>query len=302
MMIAITQYLLKYCVIDKIISLYQPLIENKDLNFFLIVFSSVLVAAGGYIINDYFDVKSDTINRPNSVVVDKIIKRRTAIILHFIFTSIGFFMGVFAALKIGYLRIALFHFFAIFLLWIYSTHLKKNLLIGNFVVSLLTASVAFLPLIFEIAIIKRENSDLILYLKPILSSFKIISIFSIFVFITSMAREIIKDIEDYNGDYETGCKTVPILWGINAAKLIVFFLLNITVILSLFVIYNSIKINHFIFSINNFYIFFALVIPLIFLSYFVIKSTTTKQFKNSSLFLKLIMLLGLFYSFIFYFS
>ncbi len=301
MMIVLTQILLRYLVVQKILNQNQLELELGNALFGLIVLSTVLIAAAGYIINDYFDVKTDTINHPDTVVVDRVIGRRWAIILHITFTIVGIILGMYASLKTGYLRLAVFHIVAAILLWFYSTHLKKRLLIGNVVVSLLTASVAFMPLVFEMGVMQKtrpgfifENSFTMLY------AFKITFIFTLFAFMTSMAREIIKDIEDFKGDRETGGMTMPIVWGIRTSKFNAFFMLIITALLLLFVVYNTIRAQRILFSINNLYVLFTLTVPLIILALYTLKANQSKQFKKASLFLKLIMLAGLCYSFIFY--
>src|SRR6478736_4313531 len=203
-MIALTQVFLRYFVLQKILNEHQIALELRDVIFYGLVLSTVLIAAAGYIINDYFDVKTDLINHPDTVVLDKVIKRRWAIFLHISFTFLGITLGMVAALKTGYLRLAIFHFAAAFLLWIYSTHLKKTLLIGNIVVSLLTASVTFIPFVYELGVMQKHEVGFILTHKHLVFSiFKITFIFALFAFITSMAREIIKDMEDYKGDKAT---------------------------------------------------------------------------------------------------
>jgi 4-hydroxybenzoate polyprenyltransferase len=135
----------------------------------------------------------------------------------------------------------------------------------------------------------------------VLQCTKVISIFSLFAFITSMAREIIKDIEDFKGDKETGGNTMPIHWGIAASKLTVFFLLVITLLLLLFVIYNTLKVNRELMAVDIVYIILALVLPLIILILMIIKATEPLHYKRASLFLKFIMLMGLGFSVIFYY-
>lgn len=302
-MIALTQILLRFLVLQKILNAYHIQLELNNTLFYLVVLSTVLIAAAGYIINDYFDVKTDLINHPDTVVVDRVIKRRWAIILHLTFTLGGIFIGMLAALKTGYLRLALFHFVAAFLLWIYSTHLKKRLLIGNVVVSLLTASVAFMPFVYEMGVLQHMHPGFILsYKHAVLSCFKITFIFSLFAFITSMAREIIKDMEDYKGDKATGGLTMPIMWGIRSSKLIAFFLLTITGLLLLFVVYNTVRVDHILLSTKVLFIVGALIAPIVYLAVYTLRSNLSGQFKKASLLLKLIMFMGLCYSIIFYYN
>ena len=302
-MIAATQFLLRYFVLQKIFQNNGIQLELNDRLFYLVVLSTVLIAAAGYIINDYFDVKTDLINHPDTVGVGKVIKRRVAIILHVTFTITGIIIGMYAALKTGYLRLAIFHVAAAFLLWIYSTQLKKRLLIGNVVVSLLTASVAFMPLVYEMGVLQKFNPGFVFaHPQLVLSCFKSTFIFALFAFITSLAREIIKDIEDYKGDKETGGMTMPIVWGIFTSKLNAIFLIVITVILLGVVVYNTIKAQRLIFSVNNLYVGFALILPLIVLGFYLFNAVESRQFKNASLLLKFIMFMGLCYSFVFYYN
>jgi 4-hydroxybenzoate polyprenyltransferase len=302
-MIALTQVLLRYFVLGKIFYQHGIALELENGLFCMVVLSTVLIAAAGYIINDYFDVRTDLINHPDTVVVDKVIKRRWAIILHITFTFTGITIGMYAALKTGYLRLAAFHWTAAVLLWFYSTHLKKRLLVGNITVSALTAAVAFMPFVFEMGVMHHHHPGFIhTYKYAVLSCLKITVIFSIFAFITSMAREIMKDIEDYEGDKATGGLTMPIVWGIRSSKLNAFFLLVITALLLMFVVYNTVRVERVLLSIDILYIVLGLILPLALLSVYTLQADKSRQFKNASLVLKLVMLLGLGYSFIFYYA
>jgi 4-hydroxybenzoate polyprenyltransferase len=302
-MIAVTQILLRYFVMQKVLAAHTLSLQLSDGLFYLLVLSTVLIAAAGYIINDYFDVKTDMINHPDTVVVDRVIKRRIAIILHFILTVSGIVIGCYAAMKTGYLRLAFFHFGAAALLWFYSTHFKRMLLVGNITVAALTAAVAFMPFIFEVGNLQKMYPNFIFdYRHAVFSAFKYAWIFSLFAFITTFAREVIKDIEDYEGDRATGCMTMPIVWGIRASKLNAFFVLLITSLLLMFVVYNNARYERVIFSADNIYILAALIIPTLLLAMYLIKASDTVQFKRASLVLKGIMFLGLCYSFIFYYS
>jgi 4-hydroxybenzoate polyprenyltransferase len=302
-MIALTQYLIRYFVLDKILTDHNLALGLDEGLFSLLVLSTVMIAAAGYIINDYFDVKTDLINHPDTVVIDRVIKRRWAIIMHISFTFLGIFLGMLCAWKTGYLRLAVFHVVAAILLWFYSTHFKKQVLIGNIVVSVLTASVAFIPFVYEIGLMEKTNPGFSReHATLVLSSFKIVFIFSLFAFITSMAREIIKDMEDFEGDRETGGHTMPIYWGMPASKITAFFLILITIILLLFVVYNSARQYRVLLSTNIVYILAGLVIPLSFLLILIAKAKEQQHFKNASVLLKFIMLIGLFYGIIFYYN
>lgn len=170
-----------------------------DYKLYLLVLSTMMVTAAGYMINDYYDVKIDYVNRPHEVVIGKGIKRRTIILLHTIlnFTAVG----------LGFLvspKIALINFAAAFLLWFYSNKLKREPFIGNFTVAFLTALAIYLMAI------QYQKAELL------------ILTYAIFAFFLNLIREIIKDIEDRQGDRKHGCRTLPIVIGFRKTKAVIF--------------------------------------------------------------------------------
>lgn len=171
----------------------------QDYRLFLLVFATVLITAAGYMINDYYDVKIDYVNRPDEVVVGKGIKRRVVIFLH---SALNFF-----AIGLGYLispRIAVVNFVATFLLWIYSNRLKREPFIGNFTVAFLTGLSVYLVAFYY------QKSELL------------VLTYAIFAFFLNLIREIIKDIEDRPGDRKHGCRTLPIVIGFRKTKQVIF--------------------------------------------------------------------------------
>ncbi len=291
LIIAITQICIKYLVFSTI---------NEVSNFSITLFSislasTLLIAAAGYIINDYFDVKTDKINRPETVVVDVSIKRRWAMILHIIFSVTGLLLGLYLALKCHNLKLLSFQILSIILLWFYSTHFKKQLLVGNIVVSLLTATIPVMPMVYDYYL-GGVDYRLLLFLTPFLKTLIIIVFgYSGFAFLTSFAREVIKDMEDYKGDVQTGCKTMPIVWGIITSKVVTFFVIIITIGLLLLAGLKFYYENQYI---AVYYITFLVLLPLVVLMIMVMRSKTSKDFKMASLLLKFIMLFGIAFTFI----
>lgn len=171
----------------------------EDYKLFLIVFATVLITAAGYMINDYYDVKIDYVNRPHEVVVGKGIKRRVVLFLHSVlnFTAIGIGFGVAP-------KIAAVNFFAAFLLWIYSNQLKREPFIGNLTVAFLTGLSVYLVAFYY------QKSELL------------VLTYAIFAFFLNLIREIIKDIEDRPGDRKHGCRTLPIVIGFRKTKQVIF--------------------------------------------------------------------------------
>jgi 4-hydroxybenzoate polyprenyltransferase len=265
-------------------------------SFWLLVVSTILIAAAGNIINDYFDVKTDIINHPETVVIDKVIKRRTAMLLHLIFSSIGLLLGAWLAYRCFALRLVLFQLVAITLLWFYSTNFKKQLLTGNLVIAVLTSLIPLMPLAYEVLNGVHVNTA---YFDQADGKLKLLTgvilIFSGFAFLTSLIREIVKDMEDFKGDIQTGCKTMPIAWGIITTKVVTFFLIIITLGLLGF---SVIKLWHWRQQTASFYLIMTVFIPLCILVWQVVRAKTPFQFKIASLLLKFIMLFGVAFTFI----
>ncbi len=264
--------------------------------FWVLVTGTFFIGAAGYIINDYFDVKTDIINHPETVVIDKIIKRRWAMLLHIIFNVIGLLLGVWLAYKSYALRLVLFQLVAVTLLWFYSTNFKKQLLVGNIVIAVLTALIPLMPFAYEIFFGLHANT-LFFGQDPekIKICFIITLIFCGFAFLTSLMREIIKDMEDFKGDIQTGCKTMPISWGIISTKIFTFFLIVITLGLLSFSI---LKLWHWQQKPAAFYLLMTIFLPLLILTVSVIKAKTPHHFKLASLLLKFIMLFGIAFTFL----
>jgi len=234
-----------------------------DWRLLLLSVSTVMIAAAGYIINDYYDVKIDLINKPERVVVGKNITRRYAILFH-TFLS---FSGVALGLLLSW-QIAMINFFSAFLLWLYSNNLKRQPFIGNFTVAFLTGlSIALINWLY--------HSHLLL-----------INVYATFAFFITLVREIIKDMEDLKGDVTYGCKTLPILFGIRKTKNILY------ILLALFVL--SVLTIHFLFRALPLYYFIGfLFLPLVVLIFYLVRADTKSDFYNLSTLCKMIMLLGI---------
>lgn len=214
--IALTQILFQYCI-------YYPLFREDipagdTLQFFLLVAASVLIAAAGYIINDYFDVNIDQVNKPGKIVVDKIIHRRWAIAWHMILSFVGIALTAIALPIFEKWYLILANIAVVILLWIYSTTYKKSLLIGNIIIALLTAWTILIIYFSKIDITEViAAADLERQAK----FFRLTILYASFAFIISLIREAVKDMEDMPGDAKYNCLTMPIKWGVNATKIYV---------------------------------------------------------------------------------
>jgi 4-hydroxybenzoate polyprenyltransferase len=256
------------------------------------VLSTLFITSAGYVINDYFDRKTDLVNKPDSVIIGKNINRRYAMAFHIIFNIIGILTGIYLSLSIGQPLLSLIFIMVSGLLWFYSTTYKKQLLIGNLIVAFLTALVPLIVFLFEYPLLKISYinvsatfSSIVRYLASWILGY------TGFAFLLTLAREIIKDTEDFEGDRAYGNQTIPIVVGTGYTKAIIVVLFIFTLI-AVFYIYFTYLTNKFTF----YYIIIALVIPLVYIIYRVIRAHNKKDYYISSLLTKITMISGLFYA------
>lgn len=216
--IALTQYLFYHAIILRHRHTHpDATFALDDIQFNMLLAASFLIAAGGYIINDYFDINIDSINRPEKQVVERVIKRRWAMVWHILFSLAGWVLSIMLSKQLKNPFPGIFNTAAIVLLWYYSTDFKKKLLIGNVVISMLTAWVILVLYVSEAGLglytVKSAQMD---YVTDI---YKSAILFGGFAFISSLIREAVKDLEDMNGDARYACRTMPIVWGIRSTKI-----------------------------------------------------------------------------------
>lgn len=218
--IALTQFLFQYCIIRPILEQagVAPLLGH--VHFVLLTFASVAISGAGYIINDYFDLNIDRVNKPDKLVVEKLIHRRVAILWHLFLSAIGIMISIYVGFRIRNIVVPVVNLLCVALLWFYSTTFKKKLLIGNIIISLLTAWVVMVLYFCEINryAIAVASPQMLHALSKI---FKLAVLYGGFAFIISLIREVIKDVEDMNGDERYGCRTMPIVWGVQISKVFV---------------------------------------------------------------------------------
>ncbi len=293
--IILTQLLFRYFVLPFVYRNPFGNFDNVKLSsnlFYLLVIASVCIAAAGYIINDYFDVNIDLINKPGKLVIDKYIKRRWAMVLHIVFSAAGFVLSCYIGYKLRNIYIPVFNLAAIAALWFYSTTFKKKLLIGNVLISLLTAWVIFVLMFAEHQFtIGSPGNDWRRLLKV---SF----IYGGFAFIISLVREVIKDMEDVQGDVKYGCKTMPIVWGIPVSKV---FTAVWIVVLVAGVIGIEVYIIQAGWILAAIYGVIALIIPLVWILRKLYEAQMQVDFHRLSNVVKLTMLAGIISMIFFYF-
>lgn len=286
--IALTQvlfrfFILHFAYLDNIpgngnIKLTQPL-------FFLLVAASVCIAAAGYIINDYFDLNIDLVNKPSKLVIDRYIKRRWAIVLHVVLSFTGFILSLYVGYKLWNFYIPFFNLIAILALWFYSTTFKKKLLIGNILISLLSAWVI---LVLTLAEYRFQLIPPEAHWRRLL---KVSFIYAGFAFVISLVREAIKDMEDLPGDSKYGCTTMPIVWGLQVSKV---FVAVWIVVLAGGVAVIQIYVLQLGWWFSALYSLVAILIPLLWVLRKLYEAKTQDEFHRLSTAVKFIILTGIF--------
>lgn len=285
LIIALTQILFHYFLIIPLLVLNDSVTSLSTYQFILLVLSTLLVAAGGYIINDIKDIKVDIINKPDKVIINNQVSRADGLKLYIGLTALGILLGIYLAYSINIIAMGAIHFLSAGLLFFYSTSYKKIFLLGTFIISIITALSIIIVLLFDMHAL--HNTVVV----------KFVSVFAVFSFLVSFVREILKDIEDIEGDRFQKAATLPLVTSINASK-------NVTAVLIGIIITLLLVFCRYLYYIVDYislaYVCIALVLPLFVLLYITVNAFDKKHFSRASGLAKLIMVLGILYIPIFY--
>jgi 4-hydroxybenzoate polyprenyltransferase len=302
LIVLLTMISMRYAVIEPLIGKVNVILNKGTgeagpmvlqfpwYDFLILVAATLFITAGGYVINDYFDIKTDLINKGRVIVGTKV-SRRQAILWHNILNIAGVSAGFYISWRAGYLWLGTLFLVVSGLLYFYSASYKRQFLIGNIIVAILTAMVPLLVVLYEwpalyryyaVNAIELPEFDFIVYW---------VGGFGLFAFLTTLTREIIKDLEDFEGDMAYGRNTLPIVTGVLNTKIISASLIFITI---------GLLYSTWYFYINDpitlVYISAAIVLPLLFVLYLVVQSKNKKQLHLSSRIMKIIMLTGILYA------
>jgi 4-hydroxybenzoate polyprenyltransferase len=301
-MVILTMILVRYAVIAPVISKIGVILlkgTGEEIpmtlqfpwyDFLLLVAATVFITAGGYVINDYFDIKTDLINK-GKVIVGTKIPRRQAMMFHNIFNIAGVAAGFYISWKAGYIWLGALFLVVSGLLYFYSASYKRQFLIGNIIVAILTAMVPLLVVFYEWPALYKYYIVNAITLPEMNFIFYWVGGFALFAFITTLTREIIKDIEDFEGDIAYGRNTVPVVIGVVSSKIVSVCLIIITVGLLYLAWYFFINDR-----ITLIYLSVAVVLPLLYVIYKVAISKNREQLHSASSIMKIVMLTGILYS------
>lgn len=288
--IALSQYLLRYAILLPFFNHDNIIPAFTDFDFALLVLSTLLIAAAGYAINDYFDLRVDRINIRDKVIVGRYISRRKVIFLHTILSIAGVLIGTYTAYRAGSIKLATINLFMATLLWLYSSRYKSYFIFGNVIIAFSSAMPVILVWLFERAALTSAGHVFKETLNMHLLQFFFWA-YVIFAFIVSMIREIIKDIEDIEGDKKVGCTTMPIVIGIPKTKYVLVAFSAVFVAALAYLDYHTYQLYSMKFVF--WYIIIAIIFPILFMVYIIVIAKKREDYSFSSLITKFIMLAGI---------
>ncbi len=292
----------------------RPLVEVNGFelqlsgwNFLLIVIATLLIAAAGNVINDYFDQRTDRVNKPRDIIVGVHVKRRVAMLIHQLLNFSGLAIAFYVAWRIGFWKLSIVHFFAAGSLWFYSVQFKRELIIGNVIIAFLAGLVPVLVGIYEIPLLiktygaevtayfkmNRPEEDPAVYFKYL---FYFIIGYAVFAFLLNLIREIQKDMADVKGDIKIGARTIPLVYGIKNGK-------KVTAVLIVFTIVSLVVLQQKVVNDNTslIYMLIAVILPLLASLWYNHRAVRRPQFVKAGNFLKVAMLGGILYSVMHYY-
>ena len=290
-MIAVTQLLFYFSLVNPFYS------DNENSfsffsgrHFLMLMISSLLIAAAGNIINDYFDRNIDEINKPEKKIIDTLIKRRWAIVMHIVFSLVAILIGFYIDSQTPVFWLGLSNLVCVFLLFGYSISLKKKLLAGNILISLLTAWVILVCFLCYYRSLSCYGCEPFEWQAQLRRFIRISFLYAGFAFVISLIREVVKDMEDMEGDRKYGCKTIPIAWGIPASK--VFVAVWLVVLIGMIGIVQF-YVLQFGWLWSAVYCISLIVIPLVWILQKLFKAQIPKDYHQLSTVIKVVMLTGL---------
>ncbi len=281
LIVGITQWILYHYIILAFVEIFAL----NPLLFSLLVLDTMIIAAGGYVINDIIDAKSDLVNKPKKTYIPTEISLKNAYRYYFFLLATGLILAFYIAYRIDNLPLVVIYPAACGLLHLYSSKYKNTIMTGNVLVSI------FIAMVSGIVLFAERNS--VMGMKDKTQMWLVLELFMaymVFSFMVNMIREIIKDIEDIEGDTEVGLVTYPIKYGADSAKrLAALFTLLTIIALILWTLTSSIHMD------LRIYVFLLLLVasPFVVVIQILTKTTRKRDFSKISSILKYIMLAGL---------
>lgn len=263
----------------------------------LIMLATVLIAAGGYVINDYFDVKIDRINRPDEVIVTRTISKPAAMRLSLGLSGTGIVCGIIAAWVLRSMTIGMIFVIVPGLLWFYSSSYKRLLMVGNLTIALLAGLTPLIVGMANVAILQLRYESILPYTTLEHDMYAWLGGFALFAFLLTWIREIVKDLQDQMGDRELECHSMPVVWGETWTKVFVTMLMVSTIAIIGHLWWHVLPFETSWMSLSTRYIVLGVVIPILCSIWLLWSAKIPSDYKTCQQMVKFTMLLGMLYSF-----
>jgi 4-hydroxybenzoate polyprenyltransferase len=305
LVVALTMFAMKYAIIVPVYKFYGLDPGLSKTGFMFLVASVMFIVSGGNVINDYFDRKTDMINRPGKVLVGFQIRRRKVIFMHVILSVFGVLCGFVTAWMTGKLWLGFSFIIVVIMLWSYSSKLKKRFFSGNITLALLIGLIPFIVAVTEYYAFERSIPEWTLdNIHAVKISVETITGFSVFAFLFSLIHNIVKDCENYEGDIATGIKSVPVVLGKGKTNIIISVLTFLS--MSLIIIVWHAYFSHLMFFKNDrfstFYIYSMIIFPGLIIAVTSLWGVSKKKYSVLRILSKFIMITGVIYSILFSFA
>ncbi len=262
----------------------------------LLALATMLIAGGGYVVNDYFDVKIDRINRPDQLIVTRTVSREGAMQLSLWLSGTGVVCGLAVAALVRSTTLAVIFVIVPGLLWFYSSSYKRLFMVGNLTIALLSGMTPMLVAIANIAQLRKLYDVILPYTTLEHDLYAWLGGFAVFAFLLTWIREIIKDMQDQQGDRELECHSMPVVWGDTWTKVFVSVLIGITITLIGYLWWAVLPFPRSWMSLNTRYIVLGILIPLLSALWLLWAAKIPSDYKTCQQVVKLTMLLGMLYS------
>lgn len=281
LLVGLTQFIIYHYMFNK----FDNELALSGNLLYIFILDTIIISASGYIINDLIDYKADAVNKPHKTYIPHSISLKNAIIYYLLLVAIGLFLCIYISIKLNNLPLVYLYLLASSILYFYSKKYKNTILKGNIIVSLYVAFVPGVTLLIEKSLIfekiGQEYQNIIL---------QILLFYIVFSFLINLIREIIKDMEDVDGDQRNGYMTLPIKYGIITAQRCCIALSAVTVLILVgWIILTDIKLD---LRVQTYLLLFVAA-PLVKIIQLLSKTNYKQDFSKISTMLKWIMLAGL---------
>ena len=264
----------------------------------LLEIAVILIAAGGYVINDYFDVKIDRINRPDAVIVTRTISKPAAMRLSICLSAAGAAGGILEAILLRSMTIGILFVIVPGLLWFYSSSYKRLFMIGNLTIALLAAVTPMLVAMTNVAILQLRFETILPYISLPHDLYAWLGGFALFAFLLTWIREIIKDMQDQMGDRELECHSMPVVWGDLWTKVFVTALIILTLAIIGHIWYHLLPFPIGWTSLSTRYIALGIVVPLLSAIWLLWSAKIPSDYMSCQQVIKFAMLIGMLYGYV----